>query len=320
MATFKQTFWWAQRRLQARSTSGTIDLPPLATPLGRTLFRGTVACGRPIDDIIFELDGLIHRSVELRPPSNPSPPPGLPHVADWLVVVDVVPSHRGGKRPARLVVNGQTAATAAFTFGPAARPTYVVTPDESSTLPLDRFYGAAASLPAGSRLLEMGTKQAVEGISTHSSGRFPGVARADYVMCDILPGRDVDVVGDLHGLPASWTASFDAFLAHAVFEHLERPWIAAQEVARILKPGGICLVATHQCFPLHGYPSDFFRFSKEALSLIFRDAGMKVLEVAYNSRATITAPAHVVEPAFHEQWNATWPSYIEVAVFASKPS
>jgi 2-polyprenyl-3-methyl-5-hydroxy-6-metoxy-1,4-benzoquinol methylase len=45
---------------------------------------------------------------------------------------------------------------------------------------------------------------------------------------------------------------FDALVAVAVFEHLERPWIAAKEVARVLKPGGFAYVSTHQTFPLHG--------------------------------------------------------------------
>jgi SAM-dependent methyltransferase len=87
------------------------------------------------------------------------------------------------------------------------------------------------------------------------------------------------VTADLHVLPQDWARRFDALVAVAVFEHLERPWIAAKEVARVLKPAGWCYISTHQTFPLHGYPSDFFRFSKEALALIFCDADLHVEEV-----------------------------------------
>jgi SAM-dependent methyltransferase len=119
---------------------------------------------------------------------------------------------------------------------------------------------------------------------------FPHVPRSNYVMADVDTGADVDAVADLHALPQDWAGRFDALVAVAVFEHLERPWIAAKEVARVLKPGGFAYVSTHQTFPLHGYPSDFFRFSKEALALIFKDAGLHVAEVGYEHRAKITAP------------------------------
>lgn len=96
-------------------------------------------------------------------------------------------------------------------------------------------------------------------------------------MVDILEGPDVDVVCDLHQLPDEWSGRFDAFVASAVFEHLDRPWVAAREVQRVLAPRGVAYISTHQTFPLHGYPKDFFRFSTDALSLIFADAGMEIV-------------------------------------------
>jgi SAM-dependent methyltransferase len=137
-------------------------------------------------------------------------------------------------------------------------------------------------------------------------------------MADVAPGPDVDIVADLHALPSEWTNHFDAFVANAVFEHLERPWLAAKEIVRVLAPGGACYVSTHQTFPLHGYPSDFFRFSKEALSLIFADAGLHVIEVAYEHRAQIVAPVALVPASASDQWNAAWPSYIIVHLFGEK--
>ena len=169
------------------------------------------------------------------------------------------------------------------------------------------------------RVLEAGTLQSVPGRSTHSKSHFTEVEDENYVRIDIAAGPDVDVVADLHRLPAEWTNSFDCFIANAVWEHLERPWIAAQEVARILRPGGLFLIATHQCFPIHGYPSDFFRFSRNALRLIFEDAGLIVSAADYRHRSAIVPPADIVPKEHLAGWNDTFPSFILVEATGWKP-
>ena len=168
-------------------------------------------------------------------------------------------------------------------------------------------------------VLEVGTLQAVPGRSTHSMAGFPKVKRPDYVRLDVAPGHDVDVVGNIHALPSEWGGRFNAFVAMAVWEHLERPWIAAHEVARVLAPGGKFLVVTHQTFPIHGYPSDFFRFSREALRLIFEDAGLIVEACDYKNRCLIAPMPPILPPALIESWNREFPSYIHVGVAGRKP-
>ena len=196
-------------------------------------------------------------------------------------------------------------------------------PDISSPAPRDDFLQWGGALGPDARVLEVGTKRSEEDRSTHLHGLFPHVSRENYVMADVQAGADVDVVADLHALPADWTDRFDAVVAVAVFEHLERPWIAAREVERILKPGGRCYIATHQTFPLHGYPSDFFRFSKEALALIFADARLEVLDCAYDHRTWILLPKHLVPPVRRTRrwvnaWNRALPSYIVVHLQARR--
>jgi SAM-dependent methyltransferase len=191
-------------------------------------------------------------------------------------------------------------------------------PDISTSGPREKFVAAASEVRADERVLEVGTKQSVEGRVTHVHRHFERVPRDNYTMADVEEGSDVDIVADLHRLPAEWTNRFAAMVAISVFEHLERPWIAAREVARVLKPGGFCYIATHQTFPLHGYPSDFFRFSKEALKLIFEDAGLQVIEVGYENRTKISVADEVVPLAYQETWNAAFPSYMAVNLFARK--
>jgi SAM-dependent methyltransferase len=169
------------------------------------------------------------------------------------------------------------------------------------------------------RVIEFGTAQALAGRSTHSMALFPHLNRPDYTMVDIKPGPDVDVVADLHCLPAEWTDGYDICIANAVFEHLERPWIAAKEVARVLAPEGGCYISTHQTFPLHGYPKDFFRFSTDALALIFADAGLEVLAVGYSFRTKIVVPPELLPETQLDSWNREFPSYAVVKLVAKKP-
>lgn len=196
-------------------------------------------------------------------------------------------------------------------------------PDLSDPAPRDRFAAWAATLGPDTSVLEVGTRQAEAGVSTHHQHMFPLVRRDGYVMADVRAGADVDRVADLHHLPQDWSGYFDALVAIAVFEHLERPWIAAREVARVLKPGGRCYVATHQTFPLHAHPSDFFRFSREALALLFADAGLEVLDVAYEHRAFVGLPQKLVPRGragrhYLADWNAQFPSYINVLLHARR--
>jgi SAM-dependent methyltransferase len=167
--------------------------------------------------------------------------------------------------------------------------------------------------------VEFGTAQAVPGRSSHMLGLFPKLERSNYTMVDIKTGPDVDVVADLHSLPLEWSSRYDACIANAVFEHLERPWIAAKEIARILAPGGVCYISTHQTFPLHGYPKDFFRFSTDALSLIFSDAGLEVLFVGYAHRTKIILPLELLAAPHLDAWNKEFPSYALVTITCRKP-
>jgi SAM-dependent methyltransferase len=153
-------------------------------------------------------------------------------------------------------------------------------------------------------VLEIGTRRWESNRPTHHQEWVPDTAR--YVMSDFMDGLDVDVVADAHTLEPFDDHSFDAFVAVSVWEHLERPWVAAQQVARVLRPGGIALIATHQTFPIHGYPSDYFRFSDRALALLFTDAGMETVV------STHLYPCRIIPPPEVTRWNAAAPAFLNV--------
>jgi SAM-dependent methyltransferase len=130
---------------------------------------------------------------------------------------------------------------------------------------------------------------------------------ASYVGFDVLDGPNVDVVGDAHRLASYFPdASVDAIYSVSTIEHLAMPWKAVLEMNAILKPGGLVFAATHQTWPVHDDPWDFWRFSSYTWKVLFNTAsGFEIVEVAMGERASVVAdfltPAAMkmdLQPAF----------------------
>lgn len=75
-------------------------------------------------------------------------------------------------------------------------------------------------------------------------------------------------------------ASFDVVFSSDVFEHIDRPWLAAQEIARILRPGGLAITHTLFSWRNHPCPIDYWRYSAECLEFLFAD--LTCLEKGYD--------------------------------------
>lgn len=160
------------------------------------------------------------------------------------------------------------------------------------------------------KVLELGTLQWVDGVSTHHAEWLP--EGSVHVKADIMDGNDVDVVVDAHDLSVFSDNEFDAFIAVSVWEHLRKPWIAAAEAARVVKPGGIIYIATHFTFPVHGYPSDYCRWTDEGLKSLFD-------EPEWNSQqADFAFPCIIKPPREVKSWNTQAQAYLNVAIFAVK--
>lgn len=74
--------------------------------------------------------------------------------------------------------------------------------------------------------------------------------------------------------------SFDLVLSCDVLEHIDRPWLAAAEITRILRPGGIAITRTVWAWRNHPCPIDYWRFSPECLEFLF--APLECLEKGYD--------------------------------------
>jgi SAM-dependent methyltransferase len=181
------------------------------------------------------------------------------------------------------------------------------------TVPEAKFVDQLRARGPAARVLELGTLRWEKDRPTHHREWSPEAA---WTLSDIGAGTDVDVVADAHTLQPFDGGLFDAYVAVSLYEHLRRPWQATQAAYRVLKPGGLLYVATHQTFPLHGYPSDYFRFSREALAGIFEDAHFEIVDVGYAYPCKIEPPPEVT------RWNRApdVEAWLNVEVFARRPA
>ena len=160
------------------------------------------------------------------------------------------------------------------------------------------------------KALELGTRRwGVD--STHHKHLFP--ANCDFTMTDYLEGDDVDVVSDAHDFKEFSDSTFEGVYSASTFEHIQYPWVAAAALLRIIKPGGWLYVATHQTFPVHGYPYDYTRWTDEGLRSLFEWVGFTVEAAEMTDRCVITPPSNITV------WDTNAPAYLGVSVFCRKP-
>jgi SAM-dependent methyltransferase len=131
----------------------------------------------------------------------------------------------------------------------------------------------------GGTVLEVGSRRDV-GPMTGGVERDPFGPGCSLVGCDIHPGPGVDFVVDVHSLSSVVAqASLDGVFSVAVLEHLAAPWVAAAEINRVLRTGGLTMHLTVQTWPIHEQPNDFWRMSDRGLELLFGSAtGFEVVE------------------------------------------
>lgn len=133
-------------------------------------------------------------------------------------------------------------------------------------------------------VLDIGTKRVKEEAPTHGKRyyNYP----VNYVMTDMQDGLDVDIISNAHTMSTVFGCnSFDAIYSDAVFEHIEKPWLASQEMYKVLRPGGVFYHRTVFIFAEHWYPSDYFRYTQFGLRSVFDWA--TDIETNYNHQAKI---------------------------------
>jgi SAM-dependent methyltransferase len=92
-------------------------------------------------------------------------------------------------------------------------------------------------------------------------------------------GAKPEILHDLETPLPTENDSYDNVLLINVLEHIYNYKQLVTESFRVLKSGGQVVVAVPFMFPEHPSPSDFHRFTKEALKKVFTDAHFSEIEI-----------------------------------------
>jgi len=98
--------------------------------------------------------------------------------------------------------------------------------------------------------------------------------RGEYIGVDMQDGRGVDVVMDLtEGFEqvdrALGRRRFGTIFCLSVLEHCREPFRMAENLMRLLKPGGSICISAPFSWKIHPYPNDYWRFTPEGIRELF---------------------------------------------------
>jgi SAM-dependent methyltransferase len=102
----------------------------------------------------------------------------------------------------------------------------------------------------------------------------------EYRGLDVAAGKNVDiVVKDIYHWKEIRFNTYDIVISGQAFEHIEYFWLTMQEIARVMKTGGLCCIIAPSSGFRHKYPVDCWRFYSDGLLALARYAGLEAIEV-----------------------------------------
>lgn len=135
------------------------------------------------------------------------------------------------------------------------------------TKPLSKIIKVLAQvIPTPKKVLEIGSWLEPNQAEYANLRQF--FPKSKYLGIDMRPGLGVDQVIKADRLPFK-DGEFDLVLCLETLEHADKPWLVASEIERVVKKNGIAVVSSQQNFPIHSYPSDYFRYTPYGMSSLF---------------------------------------------------
>jgi len=90
----------------------------------------------------------------------------------------------------------------------------------------------------------------------------------NVVNFEVVNYPTTDILGIGEKLPFK-SNTFDAVFSLAVLEHVKNPFECAQEIIRVLKPGGKLYAVVPFLQPFHGYPDHYYNMTSSGLKNLF---------------------------------------------------
>lgn len=101
--------------------------------------------------------------------------------------------------------------------------------------------------------------------------------RYEYTGMDMAAGPNVDIVPkDIYHWDEIADETYDLVLSGQVFEHIEYPWLTIREIARVLKPSGLCILIAPSSGMEHKAPKDCYRYYADGFAALASWADLKV--------------------------------------------
>ncbi len=109
---------------------------------------------------------------------------------------------------------------------------------------------------------------------------FKNFPQWQYRGVDMVSGNNVDIVlQDTYDWSQIKSNSADVIISGQAFEHIEYFWLSMMEVARVLKPGGVCCIIAPSSGYEHRYPVDCWRFYPDGFRALAKYAKLTPVEV-----------------------------------------
>jgi len=97
-----------------------------------------------------------------------------------------------------------------------------------------------------------------------------------FIGTDIRMGKGVDRIEDCENLLFK-DKSIGSILALETLEHVQNPIQALSEFYRVLKNEGTVVISSAMDFPIHEYPSDYWRFTPSAFSFLLKKFPIRII-------------------------------------------
>jgi SAM-dependent methyltransferase len=111
-------------------------------------------------------------------------------------------------------------------------------------------------------------------------GSGPERLGREFINVDVFPFPEVDIVANAEDLPFH-SNSIDGAVSESLFEHVPDAGKVANEMVRVVKPGGYIYVSAPLIHPYHASPDDYNRWTISGLKHLFPD--LEIIESGVRS-------------------------------------